>query len=167
GVGNIGAAVTMIVAPFVLAAYGWQRVALVWALALAVVAVVFWALTRDEPQLRARRRTGEPPVSVTAMLAPLRRLQVWRFALYYFFVFGAFVALAVWLPRYLIGAYGVDLRTAGILASAFVVPASIFQIYGGRLSEAYGARRVMYWTFGISIAVCLILSYPPTEYVVR
>ncbi len=167
GVGNIGAAVTMIVAPFVLAAYGWQRVALVWALALAVVAVVFWALTRDEPQLRARRRTGEPPVSVTAMLAPLRRLQVWRFALYYFFVFGAFVALAVWLPRYLIGAYGVDLRTAGILASAFVVPASIFQIYGGRLSEAYGARRVMYWTFGISVAVCLILSYPPTEYVVR
>jgi MFS transporter, NNP family, nitrate/nitrite transporter len=28
---------------------------------------------------------------------------VWRFSLYYFFVFGAFVALALWLPRYLIG----------------------------------------------------------------
>jgi NNP family nitrate/nitrite transporter-like MFS transporter len=33
-------------------------------------------------------------------------VQVWRFSLYYFFVFGAFVALALWLPRYLIGVYG-------------------------------------------------------------
>jgi len=29
-------------------------------------------------------------------------VQVWRFSLYYFFVFGAFVALSLWLPQYMI-----------------------------------------------------------------
>lgn len=167
GLGNVGAAVTMILGPFVLAAYGWHGVARIWALALAVMAVAFWVMARDEPPIAARERTGEPPPTLAAMLAPLRRVQVWRFSLYYFFVFGAFVALALWLPRYLIGAYGVNLQTAGVLGSAFAIPASVFQIYGGRLSETYGARRVMYWTFGVSTAVCLILSYPPTEYIVR
>ena len=165
--GNIGVAVTMIAAPFLLVAYGWQSVARWWALALVVMAALFWILAADEPGLRARRRAGEPEPSFRAMLAPLRRVQVWRFSLYYFFAFGAFLALALWLPRYLIGAYGLDLRAAGVLAAVFAVPASIFQIYGERLSNVYGARRVMYWTLGASIAVSLVLSYPPTQYIVQ
>ncbi len=38
---NVGAAVTKFVAPFVLVAFGWQMVAVVWAAALVVMAVVF------------------------------------------------------------------------------------------------------------------------------
>jgi NNP family nitrate/nitrite transporter-like MFS transporter len=53
-------------------------------------------------------------------LAPLKKLQVWRFSLYYFFVFGGFVALALWLPRYYVGAYGMDIKQAGMLAAAFL-----------------------------------------------
>jgi NNP family nitrate/nitrite transporter-like MFS transporter len=82
-------------------------------------------------------------------------------------VFGAFVALALWLPRYLIGVYGLDITTAGMIGAAYSVPASLFRVYGGHLSDAYGARRVMYWTLGVSVAVSFILSYPPTEYIVQ
>jgi NNP family nitrate/nitrite transporter-like MFS transporter len=82
-------------------------------------------------------------------------------------VFGGFVALALWLPRYLIGVYGLDITTAGMIGAAYSVPASLFRIYGGVLSDKYGARRVMYWTFGVSVAACFILSYPPTEYIVQ
>lgn len=167
GAGNVGAAVTNFLAPFVMVAYGWQAVARIWALALVVIAAAFWLLTRDEPQLLARRSAGLPPPSIATMLAPLRRLQVWRFSLYYFFLFGAFVALSLWLPRYLIGVYALDITTAGVIAAVFSVAASIFRIYGGHLSDTYGARRVMYWAFGVSIASSLILSYPPTEYIVR
>ena len=85
------------------------------------------------------------------MLEPLKNIQVWRFSLYYFFVFGAFVALALWLPRYLIGVYGLDITTAGMIGAAYSVPASLFRVYGGVLSDKYGARRVMYWTFGVSV----------------
>ena len=35
--------------------------------------------------------------SLAAEFAPLRNPQVWRFSIYYFFAFGAFVALALWL----------------------------------------------------------------------
>jgi hypothetical protein len=78
---------------------------------------------------------------------PLKNVQVWRFSLYYFFVFGAFVALALWLPRYLIGVYGVDIKTAGMLAAAFSVPASSVSDLWRHLSDKVGARQVMYWTF--------------------
>ena len=102
-----------------------------------------------------------------AQLAVLRNIQVWRFALYYFFVFGAFVALALWLPRYLMGVYGLDVETAGMLAAFYSVPASLFRIYGGKLSDRYGARSVLYITFGISVLTTFMLAYPPTTYIIQ
>jgi NNP family nitrate/nitrite transporter-like MFS transporter len=167
GVGNIGAAVTAFVAPFVLVAFGWQMVAVVWAAVLAVTAVIFWFTTDDDPEIKARWARGEKPRSVMMQLEPLRHQQVWRFSLYYFFVFGGFVALALWLPRYMIGVYGLDIETAGMLAVAFAVPASLFRAYGGHLADRYGARLIMYWTFGVSLLCLLMLSYPNTDYVIH
>ena len=117
GAGNVGAAVTKFLAPFVLVAYGWQAVAQVWAVGIAVMAIVFWFTTTDDPVLRERRARGEKPNSAWLELEPLKNIQVWRFSLYYFFVFGAFVALSLWLPRYLIGVYGLDIKTAGMAAA--------------------------------------------------
>jgi NNP family nitrate/nitrite transporter-like MFS transporter len=167
GAGNVGAAVTKFAAPVIMVAYGWKTVALIWAAALLVMAVVFFAMTKDDPDLARRGATGAKPEPLSAMMEPLKNIQVWRFSLYYFFVFGAFVALALWLPRYLIGVYGLDIVTAGMAGAAYSIPASIFRAYGGHLSDRFGARRVMYWTFMVSVACTFILSYPPTEYVVQ
>ena len=54
-----------------------------------------------------------------------------------------------------------------MIAAFFSVPASIFRAYGGHLSDVYGARRVLYWTFLVSVVATFILSYPPTDYVVH
>jgi NNP family nitrate/nitrite transporter-like MFS transporter len=167
GAGNVGAAVTKFFAPFVLVAYGWQAVAQVWAAALAVMAVTFWIFSEEDPVVRARREKHEKPKSAWLELATLKHVQVWRFSLYYFFVFGAFVALSLWLPQYLIKVYGVDIETAGMMAAMFSLPASLFRAYGGHLSDRYGARRVMYWTFFVAVAATFVLSYPPTEYLVK
>ena len=167
GVGNVGAAVTNFGAPFLLVAFGWEQTAQVYAVVLLLTAIGFYLFTKDDPALVARRKAGLKPRSTLLELAPLRRLQVWRFALYYFFVFGAFVALALWLPRYLIGVYGLDIKTAGILAAFYAVPASLFRAYGGYLSDRYGARKVMYWTFGVSVLCTFMLSYPNTEYIIH
>lgn len=166
GAGNVGAAVTKFVAPFVLIAMGWQAVAQIWAVGLVAIAILFFLFTKDDPELVERRAKGLKPRPMLEQFAPLKNIQVWRFALYYFFVFGAFVALALWLPRYLVGVYGLDLKTAGMVAAAFSVPASLFRVYGGHLSDRVGARQVMYWTFLVSVAAAFILSYPPTSYVV-
>lgn len=167
GAGNVGAAVTKFLAPFVMVAYGWTSVAQVWALVLLLMAAVFWFFTEDDPVLKERRLRGERPHSTLMELDPLKRLQVWRFSLYYFFVFGAFVALALWLPRYLIGVYGLEITTAGMLAAFYSVPASVFRAYGGHLSDKIGARKVMYWTFGVSALCTFMLSYPNTDYVIH
>ena len=129
--------------------------------------VLFWFFTDDDPVLVARRSRGERPRSAWLELEPLKNVQVWRFALYYFFVFGAFVALSLWLPQYLINVYGVDIKTAGMIAAAFSFPASVFRAYGGHLSDRYGARTIMYWTFLVAIACTFVLSYPPSDYIVR
>ncbi|MBD8526287.1 MFS transporter [Pseudomarimonas arenosa] len=167
GAGNVGAAVTKLLAPMVMVAAGWQRVAELWAIAIAVTAVLFFLLTKDDPSHTARKVAGHKPVGFIDQLAPLKNIQVWRFSLYYFFVFGAFVALALWLPRYLIGVYGLDVATAGMIAAMYSIPASVFRIVGGWLSDKIGARAVMYWTFSVSAIVCFILSYPSTNYVVH
>jgi NNP family nitrate/nitrite transporter-like MFS transporter len=167
GAGNVGAAVTKFLAPFVMVAYGWTTVAQVWALALLAMAIIFWFTTEDDPVIKDRRARGEPVRSSWMELEPLKNVQVWRFALYYFFVFGAFVALALWLPRYLVGVYELDIKTAGMLAAFYSVPASIFRAYGGHLSDKIGARSVMYWTFGVSAIICFMLSYPDTDYTIH
>lgn len=167
GAGNIGSAVTKLLAPMVMVAYGWMTVAKVWAVGLAVVGILFYLLTEDDPSLAERRRTGVKPIPFRQQMAPLKNQQVWRFALYYFFVFGAFVALALWLPRYLIGAYGVDVATAGMIAAAYSIPASLFRVVGGWMSDKLGARRVMYWTFGVSVICTFLLSYPNTTYTIH
>ncbi len=167
GAGNVGAAVTKFFAPLVLLAFGWQAVAQVWAAALVVMAVVFFVTTKEDPVVAERRRTGAKPASAWLELAPLANVQVWRFALYYFFVFGAFVALSLWLPQYMMKVYGLDMKSAGMIAAFFSVPASLLRAYGGHLSDTYGARRVLWWTFLVSIVATFLLSYPPTDYIVH
>jgi NNP family nitrate/nitrite transporter-like MFS transporter len=167
GMGNVGAAVTKFLAPWVMVAIGWQGVAQVWAAVLAVVAVLFFILAKDDPEYAARKAGGIPARTLKDQLEPLKNEQVWRFSLYYFFVFGAFVALALWLPQYMVSLYQVDVKTAGMLAATFSLSASLFRAYGGMLSDKYGARRIMYATFGVSLVCLFMLSYPATDYVIH
>jgi NNP family nitrate/nitrite transporter-like MFS transporter len=160
GAGNVGAALTKFVAPFVLVAAGWQMVAQLWAAALIMAAFVFWFTTTDDPAFRSRREGKVPQRSLRQEFAPLKDTRVWRFSLYYFFAFGGFVALSLWLPRYLVGVYGFDIATAGMIAAAYSIPGSIFRAFGGVLSDRKGARSVMYWMFGVSAVATLILSLP-------
>jgi NNP family nitrate/nitrite transporter-like MFS transporter len=160
GAGNVGAALTKFAAPFVLIAWGWQSVAQIWAAVLALMAIVFWFTTSDDPAFRLRRRHGAPSRSLAQEFAPLGNIQVWRFSLYYFFAFGGFVALSLWLPRYLVGVYGFNLETAGMVAAAYSIPGSIFRAFGGMLADRKGARSVMYAMFGVSAVATLLLSLP-------
>ncbi len=166
GAGNVGAAVTKLLAPMVMVASGWIMVGRIWSIGLALTAVLYYLLTEEDPSLAERRKSGVKPMSFREQMVPLRNLQVWRFSLYYFFVFGGFVALALWLPHFLIGAYGLDVETAGLLAACYSIPASLFRIVGGVLSDKVGARRVMYWTFGVSLVCTFLLSYPATSYTI-
>lgn len=167
GVGNVGAAITNFGAPFLLVAVGWEDTARIYAAILFTMAILFFLFSKDDPKLAARKKNKEKPRPILEQLEPLKQLQVWRFSLYYFFVFGGFVALALWLPRYYVGMYGLDIRVAGSLAAAYALPGSVFRALGGWFSDKFGARAVMYWTFIASVICLFFMSYPATDYVVK
>ncbi|TAL92978.1 MAG: NarK/NasA family nitrate transporter [Rhodanobacter sp.] len=166
GMGNVGAAVTSFGAPQLLAFMNWRHVATVYGVVMLAMAFVFWFSTQQDPLTRNRSAGGMSHSSMRERLQPLRNLQVWRFSLYYFLVFGGFVALTSWLPRYYIGANGVDIRMAGILTASFALPAAVIRAIGGVLSDRFGARTIMYVAFGVSVICLFLLSYPNTQYVV-
>ncbi len=167
GAGNVGAAVTNFAAPFLVIAVGWEDTARIYAVCLVIMAVAFYIFAKPDPVIVEQRETGKKPVSAAMQLEPLKDIQVWRFATYYFFVFGAFVAFASFLPRYYVGAYDVSLAAAGVFAGLYSLPGSVFRALGGWMSDVWGARFVMYLTFIISLVVLFIMSYPETSYVVK
>ncbi len=163
GMGTAGAAVTGFGAPLLLTVMNWKQVAWVYAAVVLVTAAVFFVFAEREPMANNNGKRA----TLADRMAPLRNLQVWRFSTYYFLVFGGFVALASWLPRYYMGVYGVDLATAGMLAASFSLPATLFRAVGGVLADRYGARRMMYISFSICMVGLFLLSYPNTHYVVE
>jgi NNP family nitrate/nitrite transporter-like MFS transporter len=97
------------------------------------------------------------------MMHPLKSARVWRFGLYYFLVFGCFVAFSQWLVPYFTNVYYLPLVTAGLFATAFSLPSGLIRAAGGWLSDRIGGRKVMYWVLGSSILICFLLIVPKME----
>ncbi|MEW6277873.1 MAG: MFS transporter [Candidatus Eremiobacterota bacterium] len=165
GAGNAGAAVTTLVGPRLLDFWtrhgsmleGWRTLPRACAVMLVITGVVFLAFTHTRVLPGVR---GQGP---GRLLLPLRSLRVWRFGLYYFLVFGCFVAFSQWLVPYLVGAYGMTLVAAGAIASMFSLPSGVIRALGGWVSDRWGARTVMYWVLGTSLATTLLLCFPRME----
>ncbi|MCP4139147.1 MAG: NarK/NasA family nitrate transporter [Chloroflexi bacterium] len=161
GAGNAGAALTTMGAPSILRwltdnggnLEGWRQLPAYYAAALVIMAVVFYAFTTNRKSENGQR-------TIIQMLAPLKEVRVWRFGLYYFLVFGGFVALAQWLVPYYVNVYAMTIVTAGLLTSIFSLPSGVIRALGGVLSDKFGGRIVMYWVFGV-IAVCSFLLFFP------
>lgn len=171
GAGNVGASVTKFIGPPLIAgtagatylgflAGGWRLVPVVYAVLLLILAAATWFLAP-----RQDRMPGQD-MPLRQQLVPLKQLRVWRFSLYYVAVFGAYVALAAWLPTYYMDNFEVSLQTAAYLTALFIFPASLLRPVGGSLSDRLGARRVMYWTFGIMLVSAGVLMMPPGHIVV-
>jgi NNP family nitrate/nitrite transporter-like MFS transporter len=154
GAGNVGASVTKLIGPALIALVGWRSVPQLYAVLLVVMAGViwFWAPTPDR-----RPGSGRP---LRAMLAPLRSVRTWRFGLYYVVVFGAYVALSLWLPTYYTRVYHLSLGTSALLTAGFIFPASLLRPVGGWLSDRFGARPVTYAVFIAMLLACVPLAAP-------
>ncbi len=166
GAGNTGASLTKLFAPTLMTVVpagglglvpgGWRFVPFVYAIAVLVTAAVYWSFTFTD-------HSHHKQESMKQLLAPLKHMRVWRFSLYYFLVFGGYVALSLWLPKYYIDVFGLPLRDAALLAAIFVFPSGIIRAPGGWLSDRYGARTVMYWVLSICVVTTFLLSFPDVD----
>ncbi|MFM9964311.1 MAG: nitrate/nitrite transporter [Planctomycetaceae bacterium] len=162
GTGNVGAAFTGSCGPLLLQwltergshPEGWRTLPKLYALMLILTAIVF--------ALVVRTRTPDASAARTLLqrLAPLKSARVWRFGLYYFLLFGGFVALTNWLIPYYVNTYQTSVATAGLLTSFFSIPSSVIRAAGGWMSDRWGARTMMYWVLVITAIGCGLLSVP-------
>ena len=166
GAGNAGSAITNLVAPLLVVAYGWRMVPQVYSIAMLVMAVMFWLFTYPDPKTEERKKSGVK-LTLGQQLTPLMDLRVWRFGVAYYFVFGGFVALALWLPKYYVGEYGLDLKTASFVTMLFTLPSGVIRALGGWISDRYGGSQTTWWVFWISLISLFFLCYPQTTMTVH
>lgn len=164
GAGNVGASLTTLFAPSLLKSLtndgtyldGWRTLPIYYAIMLIVMGILFLIFTNN-------KKTDQPPKTIAQSLLPLKQVRVWRFGLYYYLVFGSFVALSQWLVGYYLNVYAMSLITAGFLTTLFSFPAGFVRAIGGVISDKFGARKVLYWVFGLSAICTFLLIFPRME----
>lgn len=166
GAGNVGASATKFIGPAVIASTvggsyfggiipgGWRFVPALYAILLVTTAILILIFTPADSAKFIESR------SLKEMIAPIKYLQVWRFSYYYVVVFGAYVALASWMPKYYVTVYRMNLHDAALLTALFIFPASLLRPLGGYISDRIGARRLMYATFIIMLIALTFLAAP-------
>jgi MFS transporter, NNP family, nitrate/nitrite transporter len=169
GAGNVGASVTKLIGPILISIVpatglfgglvpgGWRFVPVLYTVLLLAMAVGLWTLSPTPDRKPGAGR------SLSELMRPLSEMRVWRFGLYYVVVFGAYVALSLWLPNYYTAVYKLPLSTAALLTALFIFPASLLRPLGGWLSDRYGARSVTSVVFVLMTLASLLLSVVPSE----
>ena len=166
GAGNVGASITKLIGPAIISATagatyfgglavgGWRLVPAIYTVLLVLMVISLLLFTPKED-----RKPGSS-IPLREQVKPLKEMRVWRFSLYYTVVFGAYVALASMLPKYYEAQFKVELWEAALLTALFIFPASLLRPLGGFLSDRFGARKIMYWTFAIMLLASGILMMP-------
>jgi len=68
--------------------------------------------------------------------------------------------------QYYVGEFGLDIRTAALLAACFSLPGGVLRAVGGWLSDKYGAHAMTWWVLWVSWICLFLLSYPQTDFTI-
>ena len=161
GAGNSGAAVNKFVAPALLVAFGWTMVPMVYAAIMLGTVVLFWLFSASDPAHLVPSNT-----KFSDQLKMLKEPKVLKYCQYYSIVFGGYVALSLWMVQYYVGEFGLDIRSAALLAACFSLPGGVLRAVGGWLSDKYGAHSITWWVMWVSWICLFLLSYPQTDFTV-
>jgi NNP family nitrate/nitrite transporter-like MFS transporter len=158
GAGNSGAAVNKFLAPALVVAFGWTMVPLVYAGIMTATVILFWMFSHSDPAHRVPSN-----VRFSDQLRSLKDPKVLKYCQFYSIVFGGYVALALWMVQYYVGEFGLDIRTAALLAACFSLPGGVLRAAGGWMSDKWGAHSVTWWVMWVSWICLFLLSYPQTD----
>ena len=161
GAGNSGAAVNKFIAPALVVAFGWAMVPQVYAAVMLGTVLLFWAFSASDPAHLVPSNT-----KFSDQLRALKDPKVIKYCQYYSIVFGGYVALSLWMVQYYIGEFGLDIRSAALLAACFSLPGGVLRAVGGWFSDKYGAHSVTWWVMWVSWICLFLLSYPQTDFTV-
>lgn len=136
GAGNVGTAVSVLIAPPLAQAFGWQTVYGLAALAIALPMIVMIVFAKEPPDVDAH-------ASFREHIACLFEKDGWAFSLIYGITFGGFIGLTTFLPSYYYDQFHVSKVEAGQLTMLAAFMGAALRIFGGWISDRWGGINTL------------------------
>jgi MFS transporter, NNP family, nitrate/nitrite transporter len=136
GAGNVGTAVSVLVAPPLAQWLGWQAVYGVAAAAILLPMAVMVVLAKEPPDVDSH-------ASFRGHIACLFEKDGWVFSLIYGVTFGGFIGLTTFLPTYYYDQFGVSKVQAGQLTMLAAFMGAAVRVFGGWISDRWGGVNTL------------------------
>ncbi|MFC5519448.1 MFS transporter [Polaromonas jejuensis] len=149
GAGNVGTAVSVLIAPPLAQAFGWITVYGLAALAISIPMIVMIVFAKEPPDL-------DKHASFREHIACLFEKDGWAFSLIYAVTFGGFIGLATFLPTYYYDQFSVSKVQAGQLTMLAAFMGAALRIFGGWISDRWGGVNTLSVVL-ITISATLVL----------
>jgi NNP family nitrate/nitrite transporter-like MFS transporter len=149
GAGNVGTAVSVLIAPPLAQAYGWVAVYGLAAIAICIPMVVMIVFAKEPDDLDAH-------ASFKEHIACLLEKDGWAFSMIYAVTFGGFIGLATFLPTYYYDQFGVSKVQAGQLTMLAAFMGAALRVFGGWISDRWGGINTLTVVL-VTIAATLVL----------
>jgi NNP family nitrate/nitrite transporter-like MFS transporter len=149
GAGNVGTAVSVLLAPPLAQWLGWQAVYGLAAAATCVPALVMIVFAREPQDI-------DPHARLRDHAACLFERDGWVFSLVYAVTFGGFIGLASFLPSYYFEQFGVSKVQAGQLATLAALTGAALRVAGGGIADRWGGVNTLSVVLAV-VAASLVL----------
>ena len=150
GAGNVGTAVSVLIAPPLAQAFGWTTVYGIAAVAILIPMVVMIIFAQEPPDI-------DKQASFKDHIACLFEKDGWAFSLIYAVTFGGFIGLATFLPTYYYDQFAVSKVQAGQLTMLAAFMGAALRVVGGWISDRVGGVNTLTYVL-ITIAATLVLA---------
>ncbi|MEO6320575.1 MAG: MFS transporter [Polaromonas sp.] len=150
GAGNVGTAVSVLIAPPLAQAFGWVTVYAFAAAAISIPMVVMIVFAKEPDDL-------DKHASFKQHIACLYEKDGWAFSLIYAVTFGGFIGLATFLPTYYYDQFSVSKVQAGQLTMLAAFMGAALRIFGGWISDHWGGINtlsVVLVTVAVTLTLC-------------
>ena len=149
GAGNVGTAVSALLAPPLAQAFGWQTVYGFAAIAVLIPLVVMIVFAQEPPDL-------DKHASFKEHIACLFEKDGWAFSLIYAVTFGGFIGLITFMPSYFYDQFGVSKIEAGQLTMLAAFMGAALRVFGGWISDHWGGVNTLTAVLAV-VTVTLVL----------
>ena len=149
GAGNVGTAVSALLAPPLAQSFGWQAVYGFAAIGILIPMVVMIVFAKEPDDIDSH-------ASFKDHVACLFEKDGWAFSLIYAITFGGFIGLASFLPSYFFDQFHVSKVEAGQLTMLAAFMGAAVRIFGGWLSDHWGGVNTLTAVLVI-VAITLVL----------
>ena len=136
GAGNVGTAVSVLIAPPLAQAFGWVAVYGFAAVAISIPMVVMIVFAKEPTDLDKHATFREH-------IACLFEKDGWAFSLIYAVTFGGFIGLATFLPTYYYDQFSVSKVQAGQLTMLAAFMGAALRVLGGWISDRLGGVNTL------------------------